>query len=129
MRTVLLVISALITMGLSACATSPQTAPIAAKSGSSVAGFATLALFGTYEMELAPVYTRLASLRHRAARSLESGQITVDTAIRVQALADQARAKADAARRGDLITPTAEQRLSLSQSLGLIAQAEHLLEQ
>lgn len=39
---------------LTACATSPQSPPIAASARGSVVGFATLATFGTWEMELAP---------------------------------------------------------------------------
>lgn len=117
----------MIAFALSACAT-PQSVPITAKSSGSVAGFATLARFGTYEMELAPAYTRLAALRHRAARDLDAGRITVDTAIAVQSLADQSRSKLDAARRGDMIAPTPEQRLLLADALVLMDQIERLLE-
>ena len=118
---------ALLALVMVACST-PQPIPITAKASGSVAGFATLARFGTYEMELAPAYTRLASLRHRAARDLEASRITVDIAIAVQALADQARRHLDDARRGDLVTPTPEQRRQLQDAVLLMDKIETLLE-
>jgi hypothetical protein len=112
---------------LSACSTAPAV-PLQATASSSVTGFATLALWGTWESELAPAYTRLAVLRHRAARALQDGRIAVATAIEIQASADQARAKLDASRRGHATEPTADQRMLLVEARHLIYRAEQRLE-
>lgn len=112
---------------LSACA-APAVTPVTASGGSSISGFATLANFGTWEMDLAPAYTRLAVVRHRAARELDAGRIGVATAIDIQASADKARALLDASRRGNLKTPTAQQRDTLDQALHQISAVEQLLE-
>lgn len=115
-------------LALSACATQPQ-ATVRASAQGSVSGFATAALWGTWEVELAPAYTRLAALRHRAARALEAGRITVGTAEAIQASADLARSFLDASRRGHSTEPTPQQRTQLGAALGAIEHAEHLLEQ
>lgn len=81
---------------LSACASA--TLPPTKQQGVSVSAFATLASFGTFEMQLAPAYTRLAVLRHNAARALDKGRIPVDAAQEIQAGADAVRAQLDRAR-------------------------------
>lgn len=118
---------AVLAFSLSACATSPPT-PLTATASSQTAGFATLALWGTWESELAPAYTRLAALRHRAARALQDGRIPVATAVEIQAAADEARSKLDASRRGHAAAPTAEQRALLAEARYALYQAERLLE-
>lgn len=60
--------------------------------------FGTVAPFGTFEMQLAPTYTRLAVLRHNSARALREDRITVEQALSIQADADRARAALDKAR-------------------------------
>lgn len=59
--------------------------------------FGTVAAFGTFEMQLAPAYTRLAVLRHNAARALAEKRIPVQTAEFIQAVADRARSLLDEA--------------------------------
>jgi hypothetical protein len=114
-------------LALAGCASAPA-AQVTASGGAGVTGFATLSLWGTWEMDLAPAYTRLAALRHRAARALIAEKIDVATAIEIQKTADKARALLDESRRGDLKTPTDQQRAGLAEALRLIASAEQLLE-
>jgi len=75
--------------------------PGAAQAGAARSGGAwavgTLATTGTCEMDVAADYTALISHRHRAARLLSQGRMTVDQAVTVQAQADSARADLDAA--------------------------------
>lgn len=125
MRRSLLIAAAL---ALSACA-SHQVTPLQATSPASVYGFATIAQWGHWESELAPVYTRLAALRHRAARALDAGRINVDTAIAIQANADRARVALDDSRRGPARDPTLLQRAQLAEAQRLIGVIEHLMEQ
>lgn len=113
---------------LSACSTAPNV-PLQAAGQSRIAGFATLAVWGAWESDLAPAYTRLAVLRHRAARALEARMITVDTAVAIQKTADQARSLLDASRRGDAKEPTLLQRAQLAEAQRLLGTAETLLEQ
>lgn len=115
-----------IALALSACATPPSSLEAGARSN--VAGFATLAVWGEWESDLAPAYTRLAVVRHRAARLLTDGRIGVDTAIAVQKSADEARALLDQSRRGNAKAPTAQQRDQLAAAQRLIAVAESHLE-
>jgi hypothetical protein len=75
----------------------PSTAVI----GTGIKAFATLASSGTFEMELAPSYTRLARLRYNAASLLDQNRITVDHAIEIQNGADEIRAVLDYARQLD----------------------------
>ena len=112
---------------LAACSSVPPV-PLKAVGQSSFSGFATLALWGEWESELAPAYTRLAAVRHRAARQLDAGKVDVATAISVQQSADRARVLLDDSRRGDTKTPTLLQRAQLAEAQRLIASAEKLLE-
>lgn len=123
MRALLILIAAAL---LAACALAPVQ-PIQAAAQGKVAGFGTLADFGSWEFELAPAYTRLAVLRHRAARQLDERRIALDVAVTVQDLADRARALLDLSRRGNAKQPTLEQRAQLSAAVLLIADAEALL--
>lgn len=115
-------------LALSACASPVTVTQTKAAAPASVSGFATLAVFGTWEMELAPAYTRLAAVRHRAARLLDQGRINVATAQAVQDYADRARRLLDLSRRGNAAEPTLLQRLQLDQAAAHIADAEHLME-
>lgn len=105
-----------------------QAAPLEAQSRGGIVAFGTLAEFGTWEMELAPAYTRLASLRHNAARRLESGAITVATAVEIQLIADDARRALDESRRGLKTSPTEAQRRRLEDARQRITQIATLLE-
>lgn len=111
---------------LAGCATPPK--PVSAQGGSQLAGFATLAVWGTWEAELAPAYTRLAVLRHNAANRLDAGRISVQTAQMVQSMANEARAALDLSRRGPAKEPTDLQREQLADAIRLIERAEQLLE-
>lgn len=106
----------------------PTTTPARAIAKGSVSGFATAALWGTWEEQLAPAYTRLAALRHQAALELTAGRIPVDRAQSVQSLANRARRALDASRRGDALDPTHDQRQQLDAAKALIAQGYALLE-
>lgn len=123
MRAILFVLA----LALSACASQPELTARATGSGQ-ITGFATAAMWGTWEAELAPAYTRIAALRYRAARAFQAGRITRDTAIAVQAGGDRANALLDASRRGNRAEPTAQQRADLAAALGEIDQIESLLE-
>ncbi|MBI2278195.1 MAG: hypothetical protein HYU74_12645 [Dechloromonas sp.] len=112
---------------LSAC-TTPHPTPIAASSHGSVTGVATAALWGTYEMEVAPVHTRLVVLYKRTARQAEAGRIPDATAVEIMRLADLARSHIDAARRGSQTEPTLVQRASLAEAIRLLDHAATLLE-
>lgn len=113
-------------MALAACA---HESPIAGSASGGPVAFATLASFGTFEMQLAPAYTRLAVLRHNAARALRDRRITVAAAVSIQSAADNARSLLDAAHAETLDgkpNPGAVEKLGHAQRL--IAAAEKLLE-
>lgn len=128
MRTALIAVLIAIGMTLSAC-TTVAPPPLAATGTATPAGFATLALWGEWESDLAPAYTRLAVLRHRAARLLDARRIDVAVAIAIQAEADRARNLLDDSRRGNSKTPTPRQRQQLADAIAAIAAAETRLEQ
>ena len=86
----------LLCFAVAGCASQPVQ-PVASAASGGITAFATLAPFGSFEMELAPAYTRLAMLRHNAARQLTQGRITVETAKGLQTKADEARKTLDAA--------------------------------
>lgn len=113
-------------VALSACTTAPASSVKAAGKGN-ISGVATLAMWGEWESDLAPAYTRLAVLRRAAARQLTAGQIDTAAAIRIQKTADQARALLDQSRRGDAKNPSLEQRAQLAEAQRLIASAEGVL--
>lgn len=103
-----------------------STTPLTAVSDPArVVGFATLASWGTFEMQLAPAYTRLAAARHRAASAVRRGEISASAARSVQADADRARALLDDAHRAasdGVPTPPAQE--YLGQALEIIDHIE-----
>lgn len=124
MRSILLALVAALT--LAACAAQP---PLSGAAPGRAQMVGTLASFGTFEMELAPAYTRLAVLRHRAAGRLTAGRIDVATARQVQAQADDARARLDAAHSATLAGQVpASARDNLAEARRLIEAGEALLE-
>ncbi len=90
----------LIMLLLAACASQPQAIQAKVKPAD-IGVFATLAESGTFEMELAPVYTQLAAARHSAAAQLRDGRISLADAVKVQQLADAARTALDGAYAAD----------------------------
>jgi hypothetical protein len=126
MKKIILLLAALLT--LAGCVT-PSSSPIAAHAGGGTTMFGTLAAFGTFEMQLAPAYTRLAVLRHNAAQDLRAGRISVPVAQSIQDTADAARKLLDAAHEE---TADGKERLGAREKLnaatGLIAGAEKMLE-
>lgn len=117
----------LLFLALAGCAAQPVQ-PITGAASGGITAFATLAPFGSFEMELAPAYTRLAVLRHNAARQLTQGRITVGAAEDIQAMADAARSSLDAAHAETMDgkeKPTA--RKNLANAKLLIEDAEKLL--
>ena len=109
---------------LTACAGVSQkpTLPLATEPSTSggIQVFATLADFGTFEMELAPAYTRLAVLRHNAARALNKSRITRNDAISIQLAADSARAKLDEAKMLSVDNREQEAKTKLQAALEII---------
>ena len=95
MKNLLILLAALI--ALAGCVT--QSAPISGQASGGPVMFGTLAAFGTFEMELAPAYTRLAVLRHKAAGALRDKRISTKKAVDVQDMADTARRYLDGAHR------------------------------
>lgn len=99
--------AAVIAVSLAACVTSCASPPtieaVPLKTG--FTGFATLTSVGTFEWTAAPTWTRLAQLRHNAARALGKKEISVDAAKHIQKRADTVRSLLDdataAAKRGD----------------------------
>jgi hypothetical protein len=117
----------LIALALSACSTSIPVVPMSASNQGTFSGFASLAVLGTWESEIAPAYTRLAALRHRAAGLLNKGRISTDSAAEVQRLADTAREYLDQSRLSPATKPTYNQRLQLNQAIDAIAAGEKLI--
>lgn len=120
--------AAIAALCLASCATPTQ--PLEAQGrGRVVIGAATLASLGTIEWHAAPSYTKLALLRQRAARRLNDGRISVETARHVQATADKARGSLDHALevhgKSEALTKVAESELERAQRL--IAEAEKQL--
>jgi hypothetical protein len=109
-----ILIFALLALAVTACSSAPpQTAALSAGASSGIVAFGTLASFGTFEMDLAPAYTRLAVARHNAARALDKGRITVTVAEDIQADADNIRRALDNARALDAARRTTEARAAL----------------
>lgn len=117
----------IIALALSACASQPN-APVRASSQGGVTGFATAALWGSWEADLAPAYTRLAALRYRGSSALDAGRISVETALAIQKIADQARRLLDDSRRSSVSAPTLLQRAQLAEAQRLLTEAEALME-
>lgn len=91
----------LVSMLLFGCATTqpaPATPLAAVPAGTSIVGFGTLASWGSFEMAMAPAYTRNALVRHRATRALQNHAITSAQAERLLGLTDKVRAWLDKAR-------------------------------
>jgi len=119
----------LLAVFMTACATPPAQTPVSAVVKSSITGFATLADFGTWEMQLAPAYTRLAVLVHRAARAKEAGRLSLDWEFEIRKRAIYAQALLNGSRRGERINPDDDQRLFLKTATGLMNEIEAILEQ
>lgn len=125
MKTILALVVAIAL--LSGCATQP--APISGKAYGGSVAFGTLASFGTFEMELAPAYTRLAVLRHNAAKFLGDRKITRSNAQQIQETADRARFLLDEAHAQTLDgKPNAEAIEKLAKAKRLIQIGEQYLE-
>lgn len=125
MRKLLVVLVAL--FAIVGCA--HESTPISGTVSAGPQMFGTIAPFGSFEMQLAPAYTRLAVLRHNAARALAGGRISVATAQSVQDKADMARIQLDAAHSATLDgkeRPEAKQ--ALVDATEWIKQAETALE-
>lgn len=89
------ILIAVITAGLLAACAAPVPMAGSGDSGLIVAGTLANANNPT-EMALASIYSRLVVLRKRTANALRSGRLPVSEAERIQKLADEARALADA---------------------------------
>jgi len=96
----------LLALLLAACSSTPDRAAaiIAAAQLEPIESYAvaTLAPIGSFEWQAAPAYTKLAMMRHNAAKALRKGEISVEDAIEVQNAADAIRAVLDAAVNDDV---------------------------
>ena len=101
MNRILILIAAAFALAACAGPTAPLSSAPARDSGVIVS--ATLAPLGSFEWQVAPDYTRLATTRRLAARALTNGRISIATAEQVQAEADAARRALDEAVR---VAPT-----------------------
>ena len=106
----------LLAVTVAGCASPGAMQPVPHRTG--FTGFATLANVGTFEWTAAPTWTRLAQLRHNAARALTNKTISVDVAKNVQARADLARSLLDQAnaadKRGDAAGATDQLRWAIA---------------
>ena len=126
-RPILIALAALV-LQLSIGSVPAAADPLRATASGGIAAFGTLASFGTWEMELAPAYTRLAVLERTAARRLDAGTLSVAVAVEISLLAVEVRDALDASRRGDLREPTPQQRHRLDDAKALLDSIAHLLE-
>ena len=122
MRTLIIICMAL---ALGACAGGANL--VAKKQTPNTVAFATLASFGSFEMQTAPLYTRLALLRHNATRQLTKANISVGTAKEIQAGADLARVELKQAAEYDAVKKTNNAQASLAVALQLIENLERKL--
>lgn len=99
----------------------------AQESSTAMVAFGTLATFGTFEMELAPAYTRLAVLRHNAAAALRKGKISVEVAKKIQRGANLARVSLDQAKLADANMQPNVAHIALAEGLTQIETTEGLL--
>lgn len=118
----------ILALALAACATTPPPTPVTATGKAGITGAATIAQWGSWEWQIAPLYSTSATLRMRAAKQLEAGRITKGAAIAVQTACDRARASLDASRRGSADAPTAEQIRLKADAERSLAAAQSLLE-
>ena len=120
-----IIFASLLAFALAACSSSPEKTQALATAASiepfSSYAAATLAPVGSFEWKAAPVYTKLAMLRHRAAKQLRAGEIGVQAAIDTQLAADSIRAMLDGAVRDDA------QGRGVDAAKKLIAAGAHLL--
>lgn len=95
MHRILILIAAALALAACAGPTAPLSSVPARDTGVIVS--ATLAPLGSFEWQVAPDYTRLATTRRLAARALTNGRISIATAEQVQTEADAARSALDEA--------------------------------
>ncbi|GIK83027.1 MAG: hypothetical protein BroJett024_41320 [Alphaproteobacteria bacterium] len=95
MNRILILIAAALSLAACAGPTAPLSSAPARDTGVIVT--ATLAPLGSFEWQVAPDYTRLATTRRLAARALTNGRISIATAEQVQVEADAARSALDEA--------------------------------
>lgn len=95
MRRILIPVAAALVLAACAAPTTPLSTAPARDTGVIVS--ATLAPLGSFEWQVAPDYTRLATTRRLAARALANGRISIATAEQVQVEADAARSALDEA--------------------------------
>jgi hypothetical protein len=126
MRRLLLIVVAV--LGLGACASTPQATPMQGASGASIVGFGTLADFGSWEFELAPAYTEVEVINHKAKSLLAKHAIDASTAEQIRDLTRSARLLLDKSRRGNKTAPTNEQRLLLLEARFKLSEARNILE-
>lgn len=125
MRAIILIAALL--FSAAGLAETPQALNATAKTGS--IGTATVAQFGTWEMAIAPQYTRMAVIDKQAARLLRAEKISVETAQTIYDKSIAAHKLLDQSWRGDKLSPTAIQRLQLRYASEIIDEAAAILKE
>lgn len=111
---------------LAACASAPS--PVTGVASGGTVAAATLAPWGSFEMELAPGYTANTMLRLQAASALRAGRIPLDTARGVLAATDAARTALDGARALHAVGQPDAARTQLAAAHRHLADARNILE-
>lgn len=122
-----LIIIAALLFSAAGLAETTQALNATAKTGSM--GTATVAQFGTWEMSLAPQYTRMSVIDKQATRLLRAEKISVETAQAIHDRSVTAHKLLDQSWRGDKLSPTAIQRLQLRYASEIIDEAAALLKE
>jgi len=127
MKKLLLVMAVSLLAACGSLQTQQPPTPLEANARSGFDTFAagTLAPIGSFEWQAAPTYTQNAVLRHNAARALQKGSITLETAEEIQKRTDRVRELLDAAVKADalkmkeavLLLESAKQKLGAAQAL------------
>lgn len=117
---------AILMIGCASTPKQPETLQ-AEQSTGAITAFGTLATFGTFEMQLAPAYTRLAVLRHNAAQALKKGRIDVALAKKIQRAANNARVYLDQAKLADAKKEPDVAKSALNEGITKIQETEGLL--
>lgn len=115
-------------LALAGCQPSASGLATPAPAGNSVMAFATLAPLGSFEWHAAPVYTRNAALRSRAAGLLRAKRITQAQARAVLAGTDRVRQLLDHAVALDAGKQSAAAATDLGQARAQLAAAQTIIE-
>lgn len=125
MRTLILIAALLV----SAAGLAEPTQALNATAQIGPSGTATIALFGTWQMQVAPKYTQMTAINKRALALLRAGKLDVETARAIHDKSIEARGLLDQSWRADKLDPTPVQRLQLHYATKIIDEAAELLKE